>query len=1044
MTKLVERAGDRRRRCSPSTGSTSRRPRSRWAPAARARRWPSARKRTARSTRAISRAPMVFAVDPDARRRSEEAGRRLSQQGPLRVPQLQRRRACGSCAAPTPTSSRRSPARGENAADKWQRVAAGGAATDVDAAKMDDLLSSSRACAPSRSAPTLDKTGLDKPALVVRRATTRASSSACASASRRRRVCRARRRSRGGQARGARLRRDDQALDAVAGAAARAAAPTPARLRRRRSDSCAVGVSAGIWRQSATDASLAAYNWPDAARSSLPFSRCARCRRARRATDAAAPPHAAAPSARCRAAPARARARSSPPRRRARALGRSTSSRCATGKTLYSQNAAAVHGARLEPEAADDGRRRRAARLGLPLHDAPAGHRADRRRRHARRRSRHRRQRRSDHQPAPSGALGRVRSTGPQRSGARASASSAGNVVGDDNAFAEPGWGVGWAWDNLQYGYGAPVGALQYNENQIEVHRRSRHERRRAPPSSARRRSAAASSSSTRSTTVAADAATTGRHRARARHAVPPRARADRRGRQAGHRARRRPQSDASSTSTRCATRLARHGIVVSGSMTDIDELLRRRRRPRRNVELLVDRSPPLSEIVDVTMKWSRNGYAETLLPRPVAAGEPATGTRGLEADAARRCAALGVSPDGYLPRDGSGLSRYDYRHGGRVDAAARRRSRANPTHAERVSLDAAGRRRQRHARDAHEGHARRGPRRRPRPASLSNVRALVGLSDDARRRAAGVCDPRQQLPGRRRPRSTRSPTRRAGPPCEVCPDVRSVTTSSRVNPTPPREIVIQAYGAGLSTVRAANPDVRLRIGRDQDGPDEAVLLVEYPAPTGNPAGRDVQCDAENRDWSAGRALAFQIRPGQSLRLSVSIVDRNRVVYTAWRDLKGGVWQQVRIPFDEIRPNPFFQPPDAKTGAPLDVSDVKFLAFAPQTRRLVGSPSAGSSSRISAVANSRTASPYRRGGEVNTWPQSLSVISTVTSRLCRRCCGRYARRSSKATSWSSSATTSIADPTRAPASTRSCRFVPTFLPRSCACAVIMRTGCSRR
>jgi hypothetical protein len=42
------------------------------------------------------------------------------------------------------------------------------------------------------------------------------------------------------------------------------------------------------------------------------------------------------------------------------------------------------------------------------------------------------------------------------------------------------------------------------------------------------------------------------------------------------------------------------------------------------------------------------------------------------------------------------------------------------------------------------------------------------------------------------------------------------------------------------------------------------------------------------------------------------------------------VWQQVRIPFEEIRPNPFFQPPDAKTGAPLDVSDVKAIAFAPQ------------------------------------------------------------------------------------------------------------------
>jgi hypothetical protein len=33
-----------------------------------------------------------------------------------------------------------------------------------------------------------------------------------------------------------------------------------------------------------------------------------------------------------------------------------------------------------------------------------------------------------------------------------------------------------------------------------------------------------------------------------------------------------------------------------------------------------------------------------------------------------------------------------------------------------------------------------------------------------------------------------------------------------------------------------------------------------------------------------------------------------------------------------MRPNPYFQPPGAKTGAPLDVSAVTFIAFAPQDR----------------------------------------------------------------------------------------------------------------
>lgn len=143
---------------------------------------------------------------------------------------------------------------------------------------------------------------------------------------------------------------------------------------------------------------------------------------------------------------------------------------------------------------------------------------------------------------------------------------------------------------------------------------------------------------------------------------------------------------------------------------------------------------------------------------------------------------------------------------------------------------------------------------------------------------------------------------------------------------------VIHAFAEGLAGVRAASSDVRLSVGRDAGMPNETVLIVDYPAPTGNPAGRDVQCDAQAADWSGGGAIAFRIKSAQPSRISVSFIDRNRVVYTSWTDLKGGDWEQVRIPFDSVRPNPYFQPPDATKGSPIDVSDVRFIAFAPQDK----------------------------------------------------------------------------------------------------------------
>jgi hypothetical protein len=144
--------------------------------------------------------------------------------------------------------------------------------------------------------------------------------------------------------------------------------------------------------------------------------------------------------------------------------------------------------------------------------------------------------------------------------------------------------------------------------------------------------------------------------------------------------------------------------------------------------------------------------------------------------------------------------------------------------------------------------------------------------------------------------------------------------------------IVVQQYANGLAGVRCANPDVRLSVARDPGLGYETVLVVAYPASTGEPAERDVWCDAENHDWSSGRAIAFQVKPEQAIRLSVSFLGTNGVAYTSWADLTGGAWQPVAIAFAEIAPNPFFQPPGANKASPIDVSDVKRLGFAPQVK----------------------------------------------------------------------------------------------------------------
>jgi serine-type D-Ala-D-Ala carboxypeptidase/endopeptidase (penicillin-binding protein 4) len=44
-----------------------------------------------------------------------------------------------------------------------------------------------------------------------------------------------------------------------------------------------------------------------------------------------------------------------------------------------------------------------------------------------------------------------------------------GSVVGDDSYYLSEPYGTAWAWDDLQWGYGAPISALSFADNSIEL-----------------------------------------------------------------------------------------------------------------------------------------------------------------------------------------------------------------------------------------------------------------------------------------------------------------------------------------------------------------------------------------------------------------------------------------------------------------------------------------------------------------------------------------------------------------------------------------------
>ena len=103
---------------------------------------------------------------------------------------------------------------------------------------------------------------------------------------------------------------------------------------------------------------------------------------------------------------------------------------------------------------------------------------------------------------------------------------------------------------------------------------------------------------------------------------------------------------------------MIRQGIVV-GEGIDIDDLPAELDASSLT-DLFVDRSPPLSEVIDVCLKWSRNEYAETLLHAVAQPAKPATAVVGLDV-MRTQLQSWGIAPSLFAPRDGSGLSRQDY-----------------------------------------------------------------------------------------------------------------------------------------------------------------------------------------------------------------------------------------------------------------------------------------------------------------------------------------------------------------------------------------------
>ncbi len=234
-----------------------------------------------------------------------------------------------------------------------------------------------------------------------------------------------------------------------------------------------------------------------------------------------------------------------------------------------------------------------------------------------------------------------------------------GRIVGDDHAFDAEGLGAGWAWDYLSAGYATPVGALDYNENVVQV-TLTPGPVAGAPAIIETRPDTSALVVDNRVRTVAAGGESRvestrlpGSRVLRMTGTVPI-GRTD---------VTRTVSVDNPTELAVLALRrvLSARGIPVGGDAIDIDELAA---PPDLAGAQTLARytSAPLSQIGKVMLKVSQNLYADTLLKtlgKPARAGPASTAAGATVVQDTLK--GWGIAPDRYVMMDGSGLSRYNY-----------------------------------------------------------------------------------------------------------------------------------------------------------------------------------------------------------------------------------------------------------------------------------------------------------------------------------------------------------------------------------------------
>ena len=114
--------------------------------------------------------------------------------------------------------------------------------------------------------------------------------------------------------------------------------------------------------------------------------------------------------------------------------------------------------------------------------------------------------------------------------------------------------------------------------------------------------------------------------------------------------------------------------------------------------------------------------------------------------------------------------------------------------------------------------------------------------------------------------------------------------------------------------------------------PGKKFLLINYNLVQGGYCGMWYKAGNFDADLSGASAIYVTVYCKSPIVLGMALLDKNHNQYVA--DLpstQGGKWETVSVPLSSFHLDPYYAPPDAVKGAPMDFSLVKTFNFQPKT-----------------------------------------------------------------------------------------------------------------